>query len=179
MEVFMSNPVLAAIADRRSIRAYSGDQLTQEQLDAILKAARESPSARNAQPWYFSVVQKPGILKEVNEEARKNIGGEDLPPDIFYAAPAVIFVSCDAESRWGRLDCGIALQTIALAAHSLGLGSVILGLPDAAFTGPRKEHFNRLLKFPAGYSFAAAIAVGVPAGTKEAHPQEPDRITFV
>ncbi|MDR2743118.1 MAG: nitroreductase [Treponema sp.] len=176
----MSNPVLTAIADRRSIRAYSGDQLTQEQLDAILKAARESPSALNAQPWHFSVVQKPEILKEVNEEARKILGGMvEHRPDIFYAAPTVIFASCDAESRWGRLDCGIALQTMALAAHSLGLGSVILGLPDAAFTGPRKDYFNRLLKFPAGYSFAAAIAIGVPAATKEAHPQEPDRITFV
>jgi nitroreductase len=180
VEVFMSNPVLAAIADRRSIRAYKSDRLTQEQLDAILKAARESPSARNVQPWHFSVVvQKPDILREVNEEARENIGSGDLPPDIFYAAPAVIFLSCDAESRWGRLDCGIALQTIALAAHSLGLGSVILGLPDAAFTGPRKDYFNRLLKFPAGYSFAAAIALGIPAASREAHPQEPDRITFV
>jgi nitroreductase len=179
MEVFMNNPVLTAIADRRSIRAYKGEQLTQEQLDAILKAARESPSARNSQPWHFSVVQKPDLLKEVNEEAHKNIGSPDLPPDIFYAAPTVIFVSCDAESRWGRLDCGIAVQTIALAAHSLGLGSVILGLPDAAFTGPRKDYFDRLLKFPAGYSFAVAIAIGIPSASKEAHPQEPDRIAFV
>jgi nitroreductase len=175
----MSNPVLAAIADRRSIRAYKGDQLTREQLDAVLKAARESPSANNFQPWHFSVVQKPDILKEVNEEAHKNLAGAALPPDVFFVAPTVIFLSCDAESRWGRLDCGIAVQNIALAAHALGLGSVILGRPDAAFTGSRKEYFNRLLKFPAGYSFAAAIAIGVPAASKEAHPQEPDRISFV
>jgi nitroreductase len=179
MEVFMNNPVLTAIADRRSIRAYKGEQLTQEQIDAILKAARESPSAHNSQPWHFTVVQKADHLKEVNEEAHKNIDSPDLPPDIFYGAPTVVFVSCDAESRWGRLDCGIAVQTIALAAHSLGLGSVILGLPDAAFTGPRKEYFNRLFKFPAGYSFAVAIAIGIPVASKEAHPQEPDRIVFV
>jgi nitroreductase len=176
----MSNPVLTAIADRRSIREYKeGVQLTREQLDAVLKAARESPSAMNAQPWHFSVVQKPAILKEINDEAHKNINNPGLPPDIFFAAPTVIFLSCEAESRWGRLDCGIAVQTIALAAHSLGLGSVILGLPDAAFTGPRKAYFNGLVKFPAAYSYAVAIALGVPAGTKEAHPQEPDRITFV
>jgi hypothetical protein len=56
---------------------------------------------------------------------------------------------------------------------------VILGLPDAAFTGTRGDYFNKLLKFPAGHSFAVAIAVGVPAGTKEAHPIESDRIVFV
>lgn len=177
----MCNPVLTAIADRRSIRAYSADPLTQEQLDAILKAAMESPSARNVQLWHFSVVRKPEILKEINEEARKNIGGPDLPPDIFYATPTVIFLSCDAETRWGRLDCGIAVQNIALAAHSLGLGSVILGLPDAAFTGSKKDYFNQLLKFPVGYSFATAIAVGVPADTKKGHPhsQKQNRITFI
>jgi nitroreductase len=167
----MSNPVLNAIADRRSIREYKTSvQLTQEQLDAVLKAALESPSARNLQPWHFSVVQKPAILREINDEAQKNLNNPDLPPDIFYAAPSVIFLSCEAESRWGRLDCGIAVQTIALAAHSLGLGSVILGMPEAAFTGSRKAYFNELVKFPAGYSFAVAIAIGVPARTKEAHP---------
>jgi nitroreductase len=175
----MSNPVLTAIAERRSIRNYTGQQLTQEQIDAILKAARESPSANNAQPWHFSVVLKPAILKEINEEARKNLNNHNLPPDIFYDAPAAVFLSCDAESRWGRLDCGIAVQNIALAAYSLGLGSLILGRPEGAFTGPRKDYFNRLLKFPAGYSYAVAIALGLPAASKEAHPLEPDRVSFV
>jgi nitroreductase len=175
----MSNPVLTAIAERRSIRRYKDQQLTREQIDAILKAARESPSANNFQPWHFSVVLKPAILKEVNEEAHKNLNYPNLPQDLFYAAPAAIFLSCDAESHWGRLDCGIAVQNIALAAHSLGLGSLILGLPEGAFTGPRKDYFNQLLKFPAGYSYAVAIALGVPAISKEAHPLEPDRVSFV
>ncbi|GHV93096.1 NADH dehydrogenase [Spirochaetia bacterium] len=172
----MGNPVLTAIAERRSIRAYKSDKVTREQFDTLLKAAEEAPSARNSQPWHFSVVQNPAILAEVNAEACKNLNREG---DIFHGAPAAIFLSCDASSRWGRLDCGITTQTIALAAHSIGLGTVILGLPDAAFTGSRGDYFNQLLKFPSGHSFAVAIAVGVPAGTKEAHPIEPDRITFV
>ena len=173
----MTNPVLAAIAERRSIRVYQDKKVTKEQIEALLKAAQESPSAANRQPWHFSVVQNPAIFREINEEVARILEKEGS--DIFFDAPLAIFLSCDAASRWGRLDCGIAIQTIALAAHSLGLGSVILGRPDPAFTGPRKDYFNRLLKFPEGYSFAAAIAAGVPGGTKEAHPIEPDRITFV
>jgi nitroreductase len=173
----MSNPVLTAIADRRSIRAYTPQQLTKEQLDTLLLAAAQSPSARNSQPWHFSVVQNPAILAEINKETSKTFN-QDFG-DIFYAAPTAIFISCDASSRWGRLDCGIAAQTVALAAHSLGLGSVILGLPEGAFTGPRADYFNKLLQFPEGYSFAVAIALGVPAGTKEAHPIEPDRVTYI
>lgn len=172
----MSNPVLNAIADRRSIRGYDPKQISQEQLDILLKAAVQSPSARNAQPWHFSVVQSASILREINDEANKNLGRDE---DIFHGAPTVIFLSCKADERWPRLDSGIAVQTIALAAHSLGLGSVILGLPDAAFTGPRGHHFNTLLKFPKGYSFAVAIAVGIPAATKEAHPVEPNRIEII
>jgi nitroreductase len=174
----MGNPVLQVIADRRSIRSYKDETVTREQLDTLLKAALESPSARNAQPWHFSVTQNPALLGEINKEAIKILNKEDND-DIFHGAKTAIFLSCDAGSRWGRLDCGIAVENIALAAHSIGLGTVILGMPDAAFTGPRGDYFSGLLKFPQGHSFAVAIAVGVPAGTKEAHPQEPDRVSFV
>ena len=173
----MNNSVLEAIADRRSIRSYKDEKITSDQIDTLLKAAKESPSAANRQPWHFTVVKNTGIFAEINSEVSA-ITGKDAG-DIFYNAPLAIFISCDASTRWGRLDCGIAVQTIALAAHSMGLGSVILGRPDAAFTGPKADYFNKYFKFPPNYSFAVAIAIGVPAGTKEAHPQEPDRISYV
>jgi nitroreductase len=173
----MSNPVLTAIAERRSIRAYKPEAVTEEELSAVLKAAQESPSARNTQPWHFTVVRNSALLTEINAEAVKNFNLDR--EDIFYGAPLAIFISCEAESRWGRLDCGIAVATMALAAHSLGLGSVILGLPEGAFAGDRKDYFNKLLKFPDGYSFAVAIAIGRAAATKDAHPFEPGRIDYV
>jgi len=172
----MTNPVLQAIAERRSNRGYSPEQISQEQLDAILEAAQQAPSASNRQPWYFTVVQNQEIVKEVNEEACKIHNREG---DIFYGAPTVIFLSCDRSTRWGLHDCAYAVQNIALAAHSMGLGSVILGLPDAAFTGPRKEYFDQLLKFPEGFGFAVAIAIGIPTVTKDAHPIHADRITYI
>ena len=172
----MTNPVLTAIADRRSNRGYKPDQITQEQLDTILTAARQSPSARNAQPWHFTVVQNQSVIKEVNDEANSILERTD---DIFYAAPTVIFISCDSSWKWGRHDSGIAVQTMALAAHSIGLGSVILGLPDAAFKGARADYFKKLLKFPDTHEFAIAIAIGIPTVTKEAHAFEPDRITMI
>ena len=49
----MTNPVLTAISERRSIRQYKPEQITEEQLQALLRAAVESPSARNLQPWHF------------------------------------------------------------------------------------------------------------------------------
>ena len=173
----MSNPVLDAISNRRSIRGYRKDALAKEQLDALLKAAAEAPSARNRQPWHFTVVRNMDVVAEVNAEANKIIG-EDMG-DIFHGAPTVIFISGEKGWKWSKLDAGIAVQTIALAAHSMGLGSVILGLPDAAFMGPRAEYFDKLLKFPENYEFAIAIAVGVPNTTKEAHDILPDKVQYV
>ena len=176
----MSNSVLAAIADRRSIRAYKKEQITNEQLETILLAAGQAPSARNFQPWHFSVVQNYAILDEINAEVSKNLDND--VGDIFYSAPTVIFIAANVQGptpKWARIDCGIAIQTIALAAHSLGLGSVILGMPDPAFTGSRGDYFKKLLDFPDTYEFAVAIAIGTAMGTKEAHPVGPDKISYI
>ena len=54
--------VLQAISDRRSHRVYKEDQLPEEVLSAILKAGLEAPSARNRQPWHFSVVQNAELI---------------------------------------------------------------------------------------------------------------------
>jgi nitroreductase len=173
----MSNPVLEAISSRRSIRAYKKEQITREQLDAILKAAREAPSARNKQPWHMTVVRNKSVVAEVNAEAKKILGLDH--EDIFYDAPVVIFISAERDWKWSKVDAGILAQNVALAAHSLGLGSVILGLPIGAFQGPKADYFNKLLKFPANYEFAVAISIGAPDTTKEAHEMEPDKIKYV
>jgi nitroreductase len=173
----MNNPVLEVISGRRSIRAYKKEQLTQEQFDAILKSAREAPSARNKQPWHMTVVRNKSIEAEVNAEAKKILGLAH--EDIFYGAPAVIFVSAEKDWEWSKLDADILAQNIVLAAQSLGLGSVILGLPAGAFQGPREDYFNKLLKFPPNYEFAVAISIGVPDASKEAHKMEPDKIKYL
>jgi nitroreductase len=173
----MNNPVLNAIAGRRSIRSYKSEKVPRELIYVLLKAAAESPSAKNLQPWHFSIVTNRALLDEIHVEVKKVLK-EELD-NIFHGAGTAIFLSCDPASRWGRLDCGIAVQNIALAAHSIGLGTVILGRPEPAFSGPRKDYFRKKLQFPDGYDFAVAIAVGIPAGTKDAHPVEPGRITFV
>jgi nitroreductase len=173
----MSNPVLEAISKRRSIRAYKEEPLAKEQIDALLTAARESPSARNKQPWHITVVRNKSVLAEVHAEAKKNLGLNH--EDIFYDAPVVLFISAEKGWQWSKVDAGILAQTVALAAQSLGLGSVILGLPDGAFQGAKTDYFNELLKFPSDYEFAVAIAVGAPSATKGAHEIAPNKVQYV
>jgi len=187
----MSNAVLDAIFARRSIRAYAKEQITDDQLQTILDAAEAAPSARNLQPWHFTAVQDAALICRVNEAFREQML-EVCEPDtrdrfenpeysVFYHAPTVIFLSCPslAEKRYAETDCGMAIENMALAAHALGLGTVILGMPRMAFLGAEADDLRCALRFPEGHDFILALSVGIPAGTKDAHPVEPGRVTII
>lgn len=185
----MSNAMLDLIASRRSHRAYESTPVTEEQLHILLDAALQSPSAVNRQPWHFSVVQNQELLRKMNREIAcqvslrdpesRNPRFNDPKFDVFYHAPLVIFISADPAWRYSSLDCGIAVENIALAAESIGLGSVILGMPRDAFAGERKAEFEKALDFLPGEEFMIAIAIGVPADDKPAHPIREGHISYI
>lgn len=184
----MSNDVLKAMTERRSHRAYAQEQLTQQQLDAIVLAALQSPSAVNAQPWHFTVVQDAALLARVTRAAHRRAAM--LPSDkrgprfddpafhLHYHAPTVIFLSA-ADTPYARLDCGIAVQQIALAAQSLGLGSVIVGLARLAFEGDEAAELKQALRFPPGHEFIISIALGTPTDDKPAHVTDFGKVTII
>ena len=185
----MTNPTLQLISSRRTHRAYKQTPLTQEQLDALLKAAVESPSARNMQPWHFTVVTNQELLNEVDAAMKEELMKldpsqrserlKDSAFHVFYHAPTVIFISGMPNFYYTPIDAGIAVENMALAAESMGLGSVILGMPKAAFAGEKAPELRKKLDFPEGWDYVIAIAVGVPTDDKPAHPVGENKISFV
>lgn len=185
----MSNAVLDTIAARRSHRAYKDTPVSQEHIDLLLKAFLESPSAVNKQPWHISVVRNQALLDKMNaairEEVMKREAASRSPRfaddkfHVFYHAPLVFFLSADPAWRYSALDSGIAVQNIALAAESLGLGSVILGMPRDAFISEHAEEFKKTLDFKEGEEFMIAIAVGYPDDDKPAHPIAEGHISYI
>lgn len=183
------NQTMELLMSRRSHRAYKSEALTQEQLDTIINAATASPSAINLQPWHFSVVTDKALITKINKaggDAIKNSGDEAAIKrmegrkwDIFYDAPCVIFISADKDAKWGILDSGIAVQNIVIAAESLGLGSVIIGLIDCAFTGEMGEELAKDLCFPENHKFAIAVCVGNPADDKPAHLVGENKVSII
>jgi nitroreductase len=177
--------VLQAISNRRSHRVYKPDQISEEILNQILTAALQSPSARNHQPWHFSVVQDSHLIQEVHDEAAKVMGkgGSSRFADpgfqIFYYAPTVIFIFGEKDFDWTSVDCGIAVENIALAAEGLGVGSVILGLPKPAFKGDKAEELRTKLQCPDGYDFVIAIALGYSTDMKEQHDLREEKISRI
>ena len=161
--------VFSAIKDRSSTRGYTPEKLTKEQIEAILTAGLQAPTARNEQEVHFTVVDgSQPILMEIQAELLKGINTRPAN-NFFYDAPTVVILSGKDDFPWSTLDAGIAVQSMALAADALGLGSLIIGCIKGAMLGEKKAEFNAALGIPEGYSYQIAFAVGHKAVSKEPH----------
>ncbi len=164
------NKVLDAIRERSSTRGYTPEPLTEEELDILLQAGLQAPTAANRQEIHFTLLSgSHPLLQEL--EAEKNRLREITTPahNFYYEAPAVVIISADSTYKWGSLDAGIAVENMALAAQSLGLGSLIIGCILDAMQGEKKAYFADALKLPPAYEYKIAIAFGHKAVTKEPH----------
>jgi len=114
-------------------------------LDQIIRAGVRAPSARNLQPWHFTVVQNLALAKKM---VSQTVDGNVL---------IVVSATGDGKTNGVQiLDCALAVQSIYLAAQALGYGSRI-------YTGPMDE-INKNLKaelaLPSGHSAVALVRVG-------------------
>ena len=145
------NPALKTIINNFSARNYTGGAVTKAELDLIIQAGVRAPSARNAQPWHFTVVQDLALAKQVLSQTTEG--------------NVLIIVSAAGDGKTNGaiiLDCGLAVQNIYLAAQALGLGSRI-------YTNPI-DNINRSFKtqlgFPQNHNAIAVIRIGrLPPGT--------------
>ena len=151
--------VLDAIMTRRSIRRYTDELVTAEQIETLLRAAMAAPSAGNQQPWHFIVITDREMLAMV---------GDTNPYAGMLAEAAVGIVVCGDTANlrhpvmWQQ-DCSAATQNILLAAHALGLGAVWLGFyPKTERTIPLKA----VLGMPDSVEPMAVISIGHPAEEK-------------
>jgi len=162
--------VLKAIEERYSTRGYTAEKLTKEELDTLIKAGLQAPTAANRQEIHFTVIDGENpILTEIQQEMLKDREDTNPPHNFYYEAPTLMILSGDANFVWSPVDAGIAVQNIALTAEALGLGSLIIGCIRGAMTGERQEYFSKALKLPEGYVYQVAIAVGHKAASKAPH----------
>jgi len=148
------------ILTRRSIRAYTDKQIDQEIIDQLLQAAMSAPSARNTQSWQFVVLKSREILNKI----------PNFHPysEMLKTAPLAICVCGDytleKDINYLNQNCAAATENILLAAHSLGLGAVWLGV------FPREKRVNGiidLLNLPDHIVPISLISLGYPAEYKE------------
>ena len=156
--------VLEAIKTRRSVRRYKSDPIDDKVLEQVLEAARWALSWANTQCWRFVVVKDSNIKTELaNTLTTRNPAAEAIKN-----APIVI-VACAELKRsgfykgeastdkgdWYMYDVALAMENLSLAAHSLGLGTVHIGLFDA-----KKAAGG--LGLPEGFAVVAMTPLGYP-----------------
>lgn len=177
----MSNETIQVLLNRRSIRKYTAEPVKEEDLKAILEAAIYSPSAMNGQSWHFSVVRNEKTLKNLQINMKENMLRSGIDRVVerasapgfvgFFGAPVLIFLSAPAEAHSAQIDCGIAVENIAIAAESLGLGSCIMTSSELLFADDSDGSLACELGFPEGNKHVCSIALGY----KDENPPAKDR----
>jgi nitroreductase len=176
--------VFEAIRNRRSIRRYRTDPVDDETVQAVLEAAHWAPSWGNTQCWRFIVVRDPltksqiadTLLREIiDNEPVKNAATEAInqaPVLIVICAqtgqagcrPAGVHVT-DKGDYWYMFDIALAMENLTLAAHAMGLGTVIIG----GFDAPKVAE---ILGVPAGFCVVTMTPLGIPDHKGQVSPRK-------
>jgi nitroreductase len=154
------------VKHRQSTRAFDTVRMVdRETIARILEAGRLSPSACNAQPWHFIVVDDPELKNEVADAASARLLGmnhftKQAPVHIIVVEEKVNLSSgiggIVKDKHFAFLDIGIAAAHICLAAEAEGLGSCILGW----FA---ESKMKKLLNIPDNRRVVLDIVIGYPA----------------
>ena len=176
----MSN-VIEAIKERSSTRGYTSEPLTDAELQTLIHAGLQAPTAANKQEIHFTVLKGDNPILTELEEEKNRLRNITVQEHNFYdEAPVVVILSADSSYKWSPLDAGIAVENMALAAEDLGLGNLIIGCIFDAMRGEKKEYYSKALKFPDNYEYEIAIAFGHKAVSKEPHTYDADaQVTYL
>jgi nitroreductase len=160
----MNMDLMEAIKGRRSVRKYKSDPVPEEALRMVMEAVRWAPSWANTQCWEVIVVKDAKLKSEL---AGTLPGGNPARGSIIETP--IVLVLCGkkgvsgcykgqvatVKGDWLMFDTGIAMQNLCLAAHALGLGTVIVGMFD-------HKRAERILGLPQDMELVAMTPLGYP-----------------
>ena len=168
---------MQAIKSRRSIRDYTGQPITEEELAAILEAAQAAPVGMGAyENVHLTVVKDLDLLSRINKTAQAAFSGNTNP---LYGAPTLIVVSVKLQegmtNNVAYSNAAILVENMALAATDLGVGCCHIW--GAIMVVDQNPALIADLKVPEGYTPACAIALGKTRETYGVREIPKDRIT--
>lgn len=165
---------LELAAARRSVRKYKADPVEREKLDLCLEAARLAPSACNAQPCKFIIIDEPELKEKFCAAA---FTGVYSATRFAAAAPVLAAVVADTgklsawlgnqvqDTNFRLVDIGIAAEHFVLAAAEQGLGTCWIGWFNA-------KGAAKALGLPAGRKVEVLISLGYPAENPAPRPRK-------
>jgi len=156
---------MEAIKGRRSIRKYKPDPIPDDTLQKVFEGVRWAPSWANTQCWEVIVVKDPKakseILRAVPETNRAHSAMIEAPIILVLCGKKAVSgysggKPATVRGDWFMFDTGLAMQNLCLAAHAVGLGTVIVGSFD-------HEKADEILSLPESIEVVAMTPLGYPA----------------
>jgi nitroreductase len=186
----MNHPdVVKLLEERRSVRTFRPEQITEEELQAIVRIITDVPTHHNTQLVHFTVVQDKALLDELAEKIRQimlqgNPGMVKKASTPGYSplhhAPTVIFISGQLKTDFHvQTECGVAAGQIISAATAMGLASCITASSLFMFRGEDGEDIKRRLGIPEDYQAVATVALGYLDGDMPARPEKTEKVNYV
>lgn len=159
------------IVGRRSIRKFKNDKISHSLLESIISTASFSPSWKNTQITRYIAIEDTSIIQKIADDFTPEFNANIVRQVSTLIAVTFIKGRCGFErdgsfstkkgDRWQMFDVGAACQTLCLAAHEAGLGTVIMGIWD-------EDGITELLDIPETQELSALIAIGYPDISPEA-----------
>ena len=156
----MENKMLELLKTRRSVRAYKPDQVTPQELDAVLEAGTYAPTGMGMQSPVIVAVQDPEARRAVMELNQKARGMEGDP---YYGAPTILLVLADPDRGTCVEDGSCVLCTMMDAAHALGLSSCWIHGEREMFELPQGKALLRQWGLPENLRGVGSLALGYAA----------------
>ncbi len=170
------------IAKRKSVRAYTGEPVSPDQVDQIVEAGRWAP---NHGEYHVSVIRDPELKQRISDRAlaaMKVSGIEFLQERAalpgyqpLYGAPVAVFLSAPADSPSGPLNCALAAENMLLEATALGLGSCFILGARMVLAGEQNQALAQEAGIPEGYVFQCGVLFGHAAAENKFSPRPEDR----
>lgn len=151
-----------AIMTRTSVRAYTDEDVSEEQLDTLLRAAMSAPTAVNKQPWRFVVIRERATLDYIAANFGSMKMMQQAPLAIVVCGDLDAALEGEAQAYWVQ-DASAATENLLVAANAMGLGTVWCGVFPKS---DRVEAFSKLLGLPEQIIPLNCIAVGHPSGER-------------
>ena len=148
-----SDESIELLTNVRQAMKFTDEPINEEDLQKIVTIGLNAPSARNMQPWFFSVVTDRALLAEIDKAAKVDPKGRLS----LTGSPTVIFVSSDDKNDYGKYDAGVAADRMNVAALLLGYGcKTVASAPKFA----NEPQFKSKLGVPDGFTVFTALLIG-------------------
>jgi nitroreductase len=154
--------MLDAIKKRRSYRNFKDQEIEEEKLDKILKAAQFSPSSNHCRPWEFIVVKDKNLKEKLSQTT---------PWASFAKQAPVILVVASSKNHFNWIeDCAIAAENIYLEATNQGMGTCYIQVRQENVT-KQEDHVREVLDIPVNVRIACLMPLGYPQKEKPEHSE--------